>query len=135
LTCLLQIACTTYTRDDGTSVDFAYDAPRDAIVGMWHRKGDYMNGDVRWSLLFRKNGTGVSRISSKTKLITQEDFTWEFLENAGDWRYLAYWKNGGTFNPHQRTIIGITSDKRHILTSTEAPWQVEYLRYVYDRVD
>lgn len=65
------------------------DAKADAVVGMWHRKHDAADFDIRarMSLLFNRDGTGISRFVETTNGQVDErnsPFRWSYAGN-GQW--------------------------------------------------
>ena len=95
--CLLSCLCVLLAQCASTDTGFerleataATNPPRDAIVGMWHRKDTlYPSVATRWSWLFRGNGTGVFRatlrgVSPTVDNESQSAFTWHY-EGNGLW--------------------------------------------------
>ena len=103
--------------------------PKDAIVGMWHKRQfttEWMERP-RCSLLFSRDGTGVYRLSSGAEVVEQDRLAWTY-EGGGVWSFR--WLERGEYSSLPgRATCRLTRGCDSLL------WMPVGLNWVFDRVE
>ena len=127
--CLLLIQCASTDPEFESLVAHADpNPPKDAIVGMWHKRQFTVDWVVspRCSYLFNRDGTGIYRLTSGSDVLEQDRVEWHY---AGTGLWTLRCLDRGDFTPIGTVNCRVTHDHNTLL------WTQVGLNWVFERVD